>query len=169
VFDISQTEGDPLPAAPVTTLAGDVPRLFRQQLSCLIRAEGFTFRQGPMPCGHEGANGLTDWGTRTVTVRDDLSDAQAAKTTAHELAHVLLHGPACHLDRGTREIEAESVAYLVCASAGLDASGYSFGYVATWAGGDPEAVSSTAARVLAAARGVIARLTPGASPDRLQV
>ena len=169
VFDISQTDGDPLPSAPVVTLTGEVPRLFRQQLSCLIRAEGFTFRQGPMPHGHEDANGVTDWGTRTVTVRDDLTDAQAAKTTAHELAHVLLHGPGCRLDRGTREVEAESVAYLVCATAGLDASGYSFGYVAGWASGDLDAITSTADRVLEAARAVIARLTPDAASDRTEI
>lgn len=169
VFDITQTDGDPLPAAPVTTLTGEVPRLFRQQLSCLIRAQGFTFRQGPMPHGHESANGLTDWGTRTVTVRDDLTDAQAAKTTAHELAHVLLHGPTTNLDRGTKEVEAESVAYLVCATAGLDASGYSFGYVAGWAGGDLEVITSTATRVLETARSVIGRLTPDASPSTAEV
>lgn len=160
VFDISQTDGAPLPSPPVTTLTGDVPRLFRQQLSCLIRAEGFTFRQGPMPRGHEEANGVTDWGSRTVTVRDDLGDAQAAKTTAHELAHVLLHGPRCRLERGLKEVEAESVAYLVCATAGLDASDYSFGYVAGWAGGDLEVIAGTAGRVLETARSVIARLTP---------
>lgn len=165
VFDISQTDGDPLPKAPVTTLTGEVPRLFRHQLACLIRAEGFTFRLGPMPAGHEEANGITDWGTRTVTVRDDLTDAQAAKTTAHELAHVLLHGPDCRLARGTREIEAESVAYLVSASAGLDASGYSFGYVAGWAGGDLEAITDTASRVLDTARGITARLTPTDGSD----
>ncbi|MDE0803323.1 MAG: ArdC-like ssDNA-binding domain-containing protein [Acidimicrobiales bacterium] len=162
VFDISQTDGAPLPQAPVITLTGEVPRLFRQQLSCLVRAEGFTFRIGPRPPGHEAANGLTDWGTRTVIVRDDLTDAQAAKTTAHELAHVLLHGPDCRLNRGTREIEAESVAYLVCAAAGLDAAGYSFGYVAGWAGGDLEAIADTAGRVLDIARSITARLTPDA-------
>ncbi len=160
VFDIAQTNGEPLPDLPVATLTGDVPRLFRHQLACLIRAEGFTFRIGPMPRGHETANGITDWGTRTVTVRDDLTDAQAAKTTAHELAHVLLHGPECRLPRGTREIEAESVAYLVCASVDVDASGYSFGYVAGWAGGDLDAVTATAGRVFDTARRITARLTP---------
>lgn len=165
VFDISQTDGDPLPEAPVRTLTGTAPNLFRHQLAALIRAEGFTCTRGPMPNGHAQANGLTDWGTRTVTVRDDLTDAQAAKTTAHELAHVLLHQPGTRstwgtppTDRGTREIEAESVAYLVCAHAGLDASDYSFGYVAGWASGDLDAIRATAERVTTCSHAVIERL-----------
>ena len=162
VFDITQTDGDPLPEAPVRPLAGEAPRLLRQRLSCLIRAEGFRFTMGDMPRGHGDANGVTDYGTRTVTVRADLTDAQAAKTTAHELAHVLMHDPA----RGSRptrevcEIEAESVAYLLCGHEGLDSADYSLGYVAGWAAGDHDAIAATAGRVLDTARSVIDRLTP---------
>ena len=165
VFDVAQTDGDDLPEPPLETLTGSVPRLFRHRLAALVRAEGFTYTRRPLPAGHAQANGLTDWGTRTVTVRPDLTDAQAAKTTAHELAHVLLHEPGTRndsgtppADRGTREIEAESVAYLVCAQAGLDASGYSFGYVAGWAGGDLDAIRATAQRVTACAHGIAERL-----------
>ena len=112
-----------------------------------------------MPPGHERANGLTNFASRVVTVRLDLSPAQAAKTTAHELAHVLLHRPGTHdLDRPSREIEAESVAYLVCGAHDLDTDAYSFGYVASWSGGDTERIRATSERALGCARNVLDRL-----------
>lgn len=161
VFDVTQTDGDPLPEAPGRTLAGDAPALFRRQLACLIRAEGFTCTTGPMPEGHASANGITAWATHTVTIRDDLTDAQGAKTTAHELAHVLLHNPDRTRpgSREEREIEAESVAYLLCGHAGLDSADYSLGYIAGWAHGDLDAIRATAERVLSCAHQVIDRLT----------
>lgn len=167
VFDIAQTDGDPLPDAPVTPLVGDAPHLFRQRLACLIRAEGFRFSIGDMPPGHAQANGVTDWGTRTVTIRADLTDAQAAKTTAHELGHVLMHNPdsAGRPSRDVCEIEAESVAYLLCGNEGLDSAEYSLGYVAGWASGDHEAIAATAGRVLDTARAVIDRLTAAAAAE----
>jgi IrrE N-terminal-like domain len=71
------------------------------------------------------ANGETDPVSRTVTVRDDLSPAQAAKTLVHELAHIRLGHveslPTYQSCRGRCEVEAESVAYLVCTGAGVDA------------------------------------------------
>jgi hypothetical protein len=83
-----------------------------------------------------------------------LSDAQAAKTLAHELAHVTLHDNPQSLGgcRDRVEIEAESVAWILCRTAGLDSAAYSFGYVAHWPAGDPKAVRDTAERVVAAAR-----------------
>ena len=113
-------------------------------------------------CG--GANGLTGYASRTVRVRADVDDAQAVKTLAHELAHVLLHDPGdfpaggtagC---RGSREVEAESVAYLIAADAGLDTADYTFAYVAGWAAdtGDVDAaLRVSAARVLATAHQVL--------------
>jgi hypothetical protein len=83
-----------------------------------------------------------------------LSDAQAAKTLAHELAHVTLHDNPQSLGgcRDRVEIEAESVAWILCRTAGFDSAAYSFGYVAHWPAGDPKAVRDTAERVVAAAR-----------------
>jgi hypothetical protein len=62
------------------------------------------------------------------------------------------YAPGC---RGAAEIEAESVAYILCRAAGLTTAGYSFGYVAHWAGGDPKAVRHTAERVITAARTIL--------------
>jgi antirestriction protein ArdC len=82
-----------------------------------------------------GANGWTNFTTRVVRVRDDVDDAQATKTLAHELGHVLMHEPSLHVAancRGHREVEAETFATLVCDLAGLDTHGYSVPYVAHW-------------------------------------
>ena len=97
--------------------------------------------------GHERALGVTDHSERAVTVRHDVSAAQQAKTSAHELAHVLLHSGGSRPPREVCEVEAESVAYLVCGTNGLSTDAYSLGYVAAWAGGDLDAVRATAQRV----------------------
>jgi antirestriction protein ArdC len=116
VFDIDQTEGEPLPEPPITVLDGDGPAGVRDDLAALIRAHGYEFQLGPLPAeSPAGAYGLTDHTTRQVIVRDDLPGAQQAKTTAHELAHVRLHRSR-DTDRTTVEIEAESVAYVGAAS-----------------------------------------------------
>src|SRR5206468_3055086 len=109
--DVAQTEGDALPEPPVAILDGGGPEGVGDQLAALIRAEGFAFILGSLP-EHPGAFGVTHHLARTVIVRDDLPPAQRAKTTAHELAHVLLHGESrsADLDRSRAEIEAESVA-----------------------------------------------------------
>jgi hypothetical protein len=73
-----------------------------------------------------------------------------------ELAHVWLHDPADGTHhRGTAEVEAESVAYIVCHAAGLDTGDYTLPYVAVWADGDVATVRATAERVLAAAKRAI--------------
>jgi hypothetical protein len=93
-----------------------------------------------------------------VTVRDDLAAPQALKTQIHELAHVLMHGPevAEAKSQGRIEVEAESVAYVVCDLLGVDAGEYSIPYVASWAAGDAERVQQTAHAVLGTARRIVA-------------
>ncbi len=167
VFDIGQTEGEPLPEPPVAILTGDAPGDLRDRLAQLIRAEGYAFTVGPLPEPFTDANGLTQHDARAVTVRHDLPAAKQAKTTAHELAHVLLHQPGAHdLDRPRAEVEAESVAYLVCAAAGLATDAYSFGYVATWSGGDADVIRATGERVIACAGRVLDALAVEATSDR---
>ena len=158
VFDVSQTSGTPLPERPrPVLLAGQAPEGLWDALAVQVQARGFELKRGD--CAG-GANGLTHFIDRTVTVRADVDDAQAVKTLAHELAHVLLHDPTglatvttpgvaltggdpvltpetvdtspgrC---RGRLEVEAESVAYLVASAHGLDTGAYTFAYVAGWA------------------------------------
>lgn len=155
VFDISQTEGDDIAEVRPALLEGEAPADLWTGLAKQVAAAGFMLSRGD--CG--GANGVTNYATRTVTVRADVDDAQACKTLAHELAHVMLHdrtGTAWSLcmEPGSRrlgEIEAESVAYIVCAAAGMSTDGYSLPYVAGWSGGDVALIRQTAERVVRAA------------------
>ncbi len=164
VFDVSQTDGDPLPDVPPVLLDGDDPGRLWDALASIVTDEGFRLTRGDC----QGANGRTYYDRREVRVRDDVSDAQACKTLAHELAHVLMHehGLSC---RERREVEAESVAYVVCHAAGLATADYSLPYVAHWADGDLRIVQATATAVLDTARTILDRLAAatGALTDPL--
>jgi antirestriction protein ArdC len=161
VFDVSQTDGEDLPDIRPELLEGDDVAGLWDALSAQVKKAGYTVERGDC----NGANGRTDHGVHTVRVRNDVSDAQAAKTLAHELAHVLLHpDTAAYFQcRGRSEVEAESVAYLVCHAAGLATDGYSWPYLAHWSDGNAEVVQETAGRVLEAARSILAGL--GADED----
>jgi N-terminal domain of anti-restriction factor ArdC/IrrE N-terminal-like domain len=158
VFDLADTAGEPLPGVGAELLDGDAPSDLWDALGSQVLRAGFTLTRGD--CGR--ANGLTDFAGRIVRVRDGLSGAQAAKTLAHELAHVLLHDdPLNRRTRDHREVEAESVAYIVLRAQGIETDGYSLPYVAGWSGGKPEVVADTAARVLATAAAILGALAEG--------
>ena len=93
-------------------------------------------------------NGMTSWSDRAVLVADDLEPPQRLKTLLHEWAHVELAHDTRDLARPIKEVEAESVAYLLSQSVGLDSGAYSVPYVANWARGDVEVVRTTAEQVL---------------------
>lgn len=175
VWDVSQTSGQPLPTQPrPQLLAGQAPAGLWDSLAALLTDRGFTLERGD--CG--GANGLTDFAAGKVRVRADVDDAQAVKTLAHEAGHVLLHTPVDFTPaggattagcRGVKEVEAESVAYLIAGTHGLDTGSYSFGYVTGWAtavhGVPPEkVVRDTGQRVLSAARTALAAIQPATAP-----
>ena len=158
VFAACQTDGDgeiPEPVRP-TLLIGDGPEGAWDAVSKLIEGRGYTIVRAPL----SPANGTTDVVAHVVTVADRLDGAAAVKTLVHELGHVILHPSstdyAAHRDRC--EVEAESVAYLVCVQLGLSTGGYSFPYVAHWADGKSELVMATAERVLRCAEEIIAAL-----------
>jgi hypothetical protein len=109
--------------------------------------------------GAPEAKGIMKFVERVVIVRDDLSPQQALKTQIHELAHVLMHDPTLGENGGKLrehvEVEAESVAYVVCDALGVDSAEYSTPYVASWAGGDPERIQETAQSVLTTGRKIV--------------
>jgi antirestriction protein ArdC len=156
VFDVAQTDGDELPGVGPALLDGEGVAGLWDALAAQVAAQGYALERGDC----FGANGRTDHSVRTVRVRDDVSEAQATKTLAHELAHVLLHPSttAYFQCRGRSEVEAESVAFLVCQAAGLVTGGYSFAYVARWAEGDADKVRETADTVIKTARSILAAL-----------
>ena len=154
VFDIAQTEGPPLPEVRPHLLQGQAPEGLWDALARQVRDAGFTLTRDDC----SPANGVTDRLASRVTVRADLPDAQAVKTLAHELAHVMLHGPdaPASMTRGRAEVEAESVAYLVTTAHGLDPADYTVPYVTGWADGQVGLVLDTAERVLSTAGTILA-------------
>lgn len=139
VFDVSQTEGRELPDIAVDELTGDVDR-YKDFFAALEKTS-------PVPIGFEkiegGAHGYYHLEDKRIAIDEGMSQLQTLKTAIHEIAHAKLHDIDLNapkdeqprVDRRTREVEAESVAYTVCQHYGLDTSDYSFGYVAGWSSG----------------------------------
>lgn len=139
VFDISQTEGKPLPEI-AKKLTGDVAQY--ESMVAAIRSIS------PYPIHIErfpgDAYGYCNFAEQRIFVQPDMSQAQIIKTMIHEVSHAKLHAPIEGSDgetppqrkqRFVREMEAESVAYVVCQHFGIDTADYSFGYVAGWSHG----------------------------------
>ena len=140
VFDVSQTEGKDLPDIAVDELTGDVER-YRDFFAALEKTS-------PVPIGFEqipgSSHGYYHLEDKRIAIQEGMSELQTLKTAIHEIAHAKLHDIDLNapeneqqprIDRRTREVEAESVAYTVCQHYGLDTSDYSFGYVAGWSSG----------------------------------
>ena len=132
-FDISQTDGPELPTIGVDELTGDVDG-FRKVFNALTET-------CPVPIYVEdiqdGAKGYYSDADRKIVIKSDMSQMQTIKTMIHEMAHEKLHAKdnldKNHpVDRRTKEVEAESIAYTICQHYGLDSSDYSFSYVAGW-------------------------------------
>lgn len=167
VWDASQTTGDPIPEPPAPRLLeGQAPAGLWEGFAALVDAAGFELRLVADASEIFGANGLTDYSSRVVSVRSDMDPAAQVKTLAHELGHVLLHAPdagEARQHRGIGEVEAESVALMVGAAHGMDTSGYTVPYVSTWAARvesqDPvEVVKTTGERVRKTALGILEQL-----------
>ena len=136
VFDVSQTEGKELPDIAVDELTGDVDR-YKDFFAALEKTS-------PVPIAFEniegGSHGYYHLEDKRIAINEGMSELQTLKTAIHEIAHAKLHDIDLNapkdeqprVDRRTREVEAESVAYTVCQHYGLDTSDYSFGYVAGW-------------------------------------
>ena len=137
VFDVAQTDGKPLDAIPAPVLLdGEAPAGLWDGVVGQLDARGYTVREVESAIALGGANGLTDYRAKTVTVRTDVEPLSMTRTAVHELGHVMLHGPEVReaaLHRGIAEVEAESTALLVLGAHGVDTSRYTVPYVASWA------------------------------------
>ena len=137
VFDVSQTDGKPIPELAANELLSDV-----EGYQDMIRAvEAIS----PVPIELEeiagDSKGYYDREAKRIAVQENMSESQTLKTMIHEVAHSKLHSKEVEQDeqmkkdRNTKEVEAESVAYTVCQHFGIDTSDYSFGYIAGWSSG----------------------------------
>ena len=156
VFDVAQTSGAELPAAPmVQRLNGEAPAGLLPALLRFAHREGCGVEFVPQSELGNGRNGVTHTATGQIEVSCELSPAMTCKTLTHEIGHALMHGPEFSGDRSRAELEAESVAYLVMQRAGIDSAEYSFGYVANWTRdeSDPvKAIQASGQRIVKAAQ-----------------
>ena len=171
VFDVSQTEGEPLPSIGVEELTGSVER-YGEFFKALEQTSPVPIGFEDIPGGSHGYYHLTE---KRIAIQEGMSELQTLKTAIHEIAHSKLHAidpeaPAIEQadrpDSRTREVQAESVAYAVCQHYGLDTSDYSFGYVAGWSSGKDlkelkaslEAIRATAHELITTIDGHLAQL-----------
>ena len=143
VFDISQTVGEELPQAPKPIdLEGSYP-LYEQNKNILKKLTGYEVVEAPR---ENGADGSCNYETKIISIQKNLSEFQKMKTLLHECGHALLHGSLINNDnldsfevevmnnRHIREVEAESVSFVVGQFLGFDSSEYSFNYIVNWSG-----------------------------------
>ena len=142
-FDVSQTDGKELPSMGADELIGSI-----EGYSKILQA---LQEISPVPIGFEqidsGAKGYYHQEDKRIAVQDGMSEVQTIKTILHEMAHQKMHDKDAenmNLSRNGKEVEAESVAYVVCQHYGINTSDYSFSYVAGWSEGKetPELKSS---------------------------
>lgn len=154
VFDVSQTEGRELPSL-VSELSGEVPD-FENVYARLATLCPLPVELGPVP---GTAKGYASFAENRVVVRSGMSQVQTIKTLIHETAHAKLHPPDFLSEnpkpRQEKEVEAESVAYVVCQHFGIDTSDYSLGYVAGWSRGKELAELKASLNVIHATAGEI--------------
>ena len=140
VFDVSQTDGKPIPELEVNELLSTVEG-YEDFVQALMNV-------APVPIGFEDipgdSKGYFHTEKKRIAVQENMSESQTLKTMVHEVAHSMLHNKEINRDdlieepakdRNTKEVEAESVAYTVCQHFGIDTSDYSFGYIAGWSSG----------------------------------
>ena len=171
VFDVSQTEGEPLPSIGVEELTASVER-YGEFFKALEQTSPVPIGFEDIPGGSHGYYHLTE---KRIAIQEGMSELQTLKTAIHEIAHSKLHAidpeaPAIEQadrpDSRTREVQAESVAYAVCQHYGLDTSDYSFGYVAGWSSGKDlkelkaslETIRATAHELISTIDGHLAQL-----------
>lgn len=137
VYDISQTYGKELPSLGVSELGESVDRV-KDFIQSLKNVSPVPIEFGETRGESKGFYSPTD---QSITIKEGMSDAQTIKTMVHEISHAKLHNPQALKEnetpksQGTIEMEAESVAYIVCQHFGIDTSDYSFGYIAGWSEG----------------------------------
>lgn len=132
VFDVSQTQGKPLPQL-ASDLQGNVQN-YEVFMEALRRASPVPIDFKPI---RDGSDGFFSLGNQSITIREGMSEVQTVSAVVHEIAHSKLHNNVGieQKDRNTEEVEAESISFAVCAYYGISTGENSFGYIATWSKG----------------------------------
>lgn len=133
VFDVSQTQGKPLPQL-ASDLQGNVQN-YEVFMEALRRASPVPIDIKPI---RDGSDGFFSLDNQSITIREGMSEVQTVSAVVHEIAHSKLHnnvGDEQQKDRNTEEVEAESISFAVCAYYGISTGENSFGYIATWSKG----------------------------------
>ena len=146
VFDVSQTEGKPLPQL-ASDLKGNVQN-YEIFMEALRRSSPVPMKVAPI---RDSADGFFNADTQSITIREGMSEVQTVSAAVHEITHAKLHNyekerlaaakgdetkePPKPKDRRTEEVEAESVSYSVCQYYGIQTGENSFGYIASWSKG----------------------------------
>jgi hypothetical protein len=152
VFAFEQTDGADLPELPCHRLQGDGASY--DELVGYASGLGFNVNITELP---GEMNGLCSHTTGQISLRSGLEAAQRTKTLVHEIAHAILHGPGFDGTRNQAEIEAESVAFIVCGALGIDSAEYSWGYLASW-GADTNAIRQAGQRIQKTAERILSAL-----------
>jgi len=160
VFDVSQTEGEPLSDLVLAELQGTVADYDRLQKTLIDTSPAsVTFR--PIPRSSKGSYHPKE---NRIELNPGMSEPQTIKTLIHEIAHATLHHERGNSTGGMRETEAESVAFIVCDRFGIDTSDYSFSYIAGYCDQDLKALRSSLDRIHGAAGQIIQKVK-----DQLQL
>ena len=164
VFDVSQTSGKDLPDY-VQDLEGEIEQeQMTAVFDALRKAVGIPISFEDIP---GTSHGYYSTGEDRIVIQTGMSDAQTVKTGIHECAHKLLHDKNLEIatvqsDRSGREVQAESVAFIVAEHFGLDTSEYSFPYIAGWSKGKPsEELSKYLTEIQEAAKTLVTAITEG--------
>ena len=159
MFDVGQTDGEPLPAIDVPVLTGDEGQDLYTKLELVARDEGLTVEQGSERL-RPTTMGFYSPDERRIVVRD-AAPRQMTKTLAHELAH---HFGGATASSPEEETVAESVAYVSCAHFGLNTGERSFPYVATWSR-EPQVFRAALGRIQSLSSLLIDWIETGKPPD----
>lgn len=159
VFDVSQTSGEPIPAPPTPELLDDTHPLTNELFTrAITHAEslGLNFGYEQLP---KNVNGYYRPSTNSIRLAKHLPPLQQLKTLIHELAHAAFeHGTDPNESRNTRELEAETTAYMVLSHFNLDTSAYSFPYLAHYSGDDLTALMEAGEKAHRLAKSITAAL-----------
>lgn len=157
VFDISQTDVEPVPSNAYALPTGEGPAGMLDRLSAWLRDEGWTLRELPLGGMMEG---YTDHRRRLIVTESTLEPAARLLVLLHECAHALLHDNDAEYvaHRGVCETEAESTAYVIANLLGMDSDASSVSYVAGWAKADRDVITTAATNVLRAVNTIAAAL-----------